>query len=62
MLTRNQRITMAVLTSEAMQEVYEAEGEEGDFDDARRYLRDDASDHELEYEYKKWVKKPLPIS
>ena len=55
-LTRVQRATMAAEVTEAMQEHYEAEGEEGDFDDAERYLRDDASDMELRAEHAKWVK------
>ena len=39
---------------EAMQSAYEEEGIEGDFDDARRYYRDDASIDELLADHKKW--------
>lgn len=55
-LTWAQRATMAAEVIEAMQECYEAEGEEGDFGDGERYLRDDASDEELRAEHAKWVK------
>lgn len=40
-----------------MQETYEAEGVEGDFDDARRYYREDASLEEIIADYKKWCEK-----
>jgi len=46
---------MANSIVENMEIAYEEEGIEGDFDDARRYLRDDASDEELRNEYVKWV-------
>lgn len=38
-----------------MQEVYESQGEEGDFDDGRRYYREDASDEELLADHAKWT-------
>lgn len=41
---------------EAMQEAYEREGVEGDFDDARRYYREDASEDEINSDYDKWCK------
>lgn len=56
MMTYLQRQMMAREIIEAMQEKYEAEGEEGDFADGYRHLAEDASDDELEYEYNKWVK------
>lgn len=54
--TQEQRAGLANAIIEAMREAYEAEGEEGDFEDGARYLRDDASDEELDAEYQKWVK------
>lgn len=54
-LTKEQRDALATSTISAMADVYEAEGEEGDFDDGRRYLRDDASDEELLEEHAKWT-------
>jgi hypothetical protein len=39
---------------EAMEEAYEREGIDGDFDDARRYYRDDASEDEINSDYAKW--------
>jgi hypothetical protein len=42
---------------EAMRVAYEAEGTEGDFADAARYLRDDVSDEQLQAEYDKWCNK-----
>lgn len=54
-LTHADRASMANSIIEYMQEAYEAEGVDGDFDDGRRYLRDDASDEELRCEYEKWV-------
>lgn len=41
---------------EAMEEAYEREGIDGDFDDARRYYRDDASEAEINNDYDKWCK------
>lgn len=55
-LTQQERANLARCTADATREAYEREGEEGDFDDAARYLRDDASDAELREEYNKWVK------
>jgi hypothetical protein len=56
-LTKAERVAMARETIEAMRAAYEAEGEEGDFADGERYLRDDASDEELRDEFKKWTNK-----
>lgn len=56
-LTQQQRVGMASSIIEAMREAYEAEGEDGDFDDGLRYLRDDASDEELQTEHSKWCNK-----
>jgi hypothetical protein len=56
MLTKTQRNTMASDIIAAMQKKYEEEGEEGDFADGYRYLSQDASDAELEYEKAKWCK------
>lgn len=55
-MTRQQRADMARLITDAQREVYEAEGEEGDFDDAHRYYRDDASEAELLEDHAKWCK------
>jgi hypothetical protein len=44
----------AILIS--MQERYEEEGVEGDFDDARRYYLNDASMVEIDTDYQKWCK------
>lgn len=41
---------------QAQQEAYEAQGVEGDWDDARRYYRDDASQAELIEDHVKWCK------
>ena len=41
---------------EAMREAYEREGVEGDFDDARRYYREDASNEEIDADFEKWCK------
>jgi hypothetical protein len=57
MLTQQQRSNKASEIIEAMRTAYEEEGEEGDFDDGYRYLSQDASDAELEFEHDKWVKK-----
>lgn len=54
-MTKTQRATLAMQTAEVMQTVYEHEGTEGDFADAERYLRDDASDVELIDEHNKWM-------
>lgn len=50
-----ERKHMAADIADAMREAYEREGEEGDFEDAARYLRDDAGDAELDEEHSKWV-------
>jgi hypothetical protein len=55
-LTKQQRSELATRICNAMQEAYEAEGVEGDFDDARRYLAHDTSDQELLDEEEKWCK------
>jgi len=39
---------------EAMQEAYEREGIDGDFDDARRYYYEDASEAEIDADCVKW--------
>lgn len=39
---------------EAMAEAYEREGVEGDFADARRYYRNDATQAEVDADYDKW--------
>ena len=57
MLTQTQRRTMAADIISAMRTSYEQDGEEeGDFDDGYRYLSNDASDSELQYEHDKWCK------
>ena len=55
-MTKEEREAMARDTVEAMQIAYDEEGEQGDFDDALRYLRDDATDEELRAEHAKWSK------
>ncbi len=55
-MTKQERANMAYEISEAMREAYEAEGEEGDFADAARYLRDDVSEAELLSEFARWCK------
>jgi len=55
-LTRQQRSELASRIVNAMEEAYEAEGVEGDFDNARRYLANDTSDQELLAEEEKWCK------
>jgi hypothetical protein len=40
----------------AMRQHYEEQGEEGDFDDALRHYKDDASNEEIIADYHKWVK------
>ena len=57
MLTAAQRSSLAREIIESMQARYEAEGEEGDFVDGYRYLSQDASDDELEFEHEKWCVK-----
>lgn len=57
MLTQQQRSTLARQIIESMQAAYEAEGEEGDFNDGMRYLSQDATDDELLFEHDKWCKK-----
>ena len=49
-----QRVALARKIIEAMRASYEEHGEEGDFDDGERYLRDDASDEELLAEEVRW--------
>ena len=56
MLTKQKRAEMAAAIMCAMQAHYEEHGEEGDFADGERYLRDDAPEAELHEEYAKWVK------
>lgn len=55
-LTREQRAELAQNIISAMQDSYDEHGEEGDFADGLRYLRDDASDSELLREESKWCK------
>jgi hypothetical protein len=55
-LTREQRQELAHKIIDAMREHYEEQGEEGDFDDGYRHLRDDASDDELRSEEERWCK------
>jgi len=50
-MTKQEKIN-AIL--EAMQEAYEEEGVEGDFDDARRYYQKDATVAEIDADYEKW--------
>lgn len=61
-LSRDERASMIEDILDAMQTSYEESGDEGDFDDARRYYRDDASDDEIRADYKRWVKKPVSES
>ena len=56
MLTRQQRTKMAEEIVEQMRAHYQEHGEDGDFPDGLRYLRDEATDEELEYEHRRWVK------
>ena len=58
MLTRQERDQMAMAIIERMREAYDEEGESEnvDLEDGLRYLRYDATDEELAYEYQKWVK------
>ena len=51
-----ERTRLASKIINAMQASYEEHGEEGDFADGERYLRDDASDTELLREEEKWCK------
>ena len=51
-----ERVSLASRIINAMQDSYEEHGEEGDFADGERYLRDDASDEELLREEAKWCK------
>jgi len=55
-LSREERVNLAHRIINAMRAHYEEHGEEGDFDDGYRHLRDDASDDELRYEEDKWCK------
>lgn len=55
-LTLAERVGIARAVIEAMQEAYEQEGIDGDFEDGERYLRDDASDDELLREEERWCK------
>ncbi len=54
-LSRSRRADMARAVCDAQREVYAAEGVEGDFDDAERWLRDDATEDELLSEYARYV-------
>jgi hypothetical protein len=54
MLTSTQRRSMAEDIIAAMRAHYEQAGESGDFADGSRYLSNDASDEELQWEYDKW--------
>ena len=56
MLTPGQRYSMAEDIIAAMRKRYQEEGEEGDFDAGFVYLRDDASNAELQQEHSKWCK------
>ena len=56
MLTRQERRSLAESIIDAMRKSYAEHGEDGDFEDGERYLRDDASDSELLYEKEKWCK------
>lgn len=47
---------MAERIIHAMREAYEAEGEEGDFEDGERALKEEYTDAELLYEEEKWCK------
>ena len=55
MLSPERRAVMASDIIHYMRETYEAEGENGDFEDGERYLRDDASEEELQAEHARWV-------
>jgi hypothetical protein len=55
-LSREERVDLAIRIINAMRTHYEEHGEEGDFDDGLRHLRDDASDDELRYEEERWCK------
>jgi len=57
MLTEGQRYSMAEDIISAMRKCYAEDGSEGDFDDGFRYLSQDVSDDELQWEYDKWCKK-----
>jgi len=52
MTTRQSKIDSILA---AMQDAYDAEGIDGDFDDARRYYREDASDAEIDADLAKWA-------
>lgn len=56
MLNIAQRTALASKIINAMQASYEEHGEEGDFADGERYLRDDATDAELLAEEERWCK------
>ena len=58
MLSRQERDQMALDIIARMREAYDEEDESENFDleDGLRYLRYDATDDELAYEYRKWVK------
>ena len=53
-LTMLERSTKASNIIAAMRRAYEEHGDEGDFEDGYRYLRDDASDEELLAEEVRW--------
>ena len=56
MMNTEKRTQMGNAIVQAQQEAYEAQGVEGDWDDARRYYRDDASQAELIEDHVKWCK------
>ena len=53
-LSKERRSTLAAQTIAAMRAAYEAEGEDGDFDEGERWLREDATDAELQAEWDRW--------
>lgn len=55
-LTLAQRCELASKIITAIRKNYEKHGVEGDFADGERYLRDDASDHELLREAEIWCR------
>lgn len=56
MLTSQQRAQMAEEIVGKMRAHYLEHGEDGDFSDALRHLRHDASEDELNDEYNRWAK------
>jgi hypothetical protein len=55
-LSIQRRNEMAEEIVEAMRKHYEEQGEEGDFDDALRYYKQDADNLEIIADHHKWVK------